>query len=195
MWGYYGDNHTGVCVEFETIKNPTNKMHCIPLSSPGCKESRDFYFIEVSYTNEINTHNFFDLYSISSHFIKNEMGEEYLHSYPTVTKTKHWEHERESRLISCYPSWDDLPLQTKYRYDFSSLKSITFGINTSIEDKSEIIHIITKKCQEMGRENFEFYQATQYISESGEIKIEKMRFYPLPDELIKLINSLLVKTL
>ncbi|WP_114194636.1 DUF2971 domain-containing protein [Edaphovirga cremea] len=187
MWWYYGDSHKGVCLEFKTIKNPNNEMRYISLSHPEWKESKDFYFMEVGYTNEINTYNFFELFNKSSIFIKDDNYKEYLCFYPPVTKTKHWEHERELRLICSYPSWDDFIIEQKYRYDFSSLKSITFGINTPIKDKSEIIFIVTKKCKEIGREDFEFYQTTQYISESGEIKLEQMRFYPLPEELTKLI--------
>ncbi|MFC0227647.1 DUF2971 domain-containing protein [Serratia aquatilis] len=189
MWGYYGDSHKGVCLEFETIKNPNNEMRYLSLSHPEWKESRDFYFMEVGYTNEINTYNFFELYNKSSTFIKDGKYDEYFCFYPPVTKTKPWEHERELRLICSYPSWDDFTIEQKYRYDFRSLKSITFGINTPTKDKSEIILIVTKKCKEIDREDFEFYQTTQYISESGEIKLERMRFHPLPDELIKLIAS------
>ena len=52
-----------------------------------------------------------------------------------------------------------IPSDRKFKYDFNSLKSITFGEKTSSLDKDKIIEIINKKCIETGREDFKFYQA------------------------------------
>ena len=95
--------------------------------------------------------------------------------YRDITaKTKDWEYEQESRLI-LYSMLTDLreKRQRTLTYNFSSLKGIIFGINTSDSDKVEIIEIINKKCQENNRTDFEFFQA-YYCPETGNIQKHKL---------------------
>ena len=76
------------------------------------------------------------------------------------TKTKEWEFERERRLINFTVLADTLPKEARtLTYDFSALKGIIFGINTSDDDKIAIIDLITHKCKAAGRTQFDFRQA------------------------------------
>ncbi|ALU62841.1 hypothetical protein ACA40_24415 [Pseudomonas syringae pv. lapsa] len=81
--------------------------------------------------------------------------------YHTATvKSSHWEKEKEFRLIQSSSLFDltDTKLR-KLKFKFSSLKGIIFGINTSIEDKCNLIAKIEHLCNEHKREKFNFYQA------------------------------------
>jgi hypothetical protein len=88
----------------------------------------------------------------------------------TAFKTKDWEYELERRLV-LYPLLRE-ELDDAARiltYNFSSLKGIIFGIETSIADKHSIIEIIQRKCTEQQRSDFKFYQA-YYSPEHGDIR-------------------------
>jgi hypothetical protein len=80
-----------------------------------------------------------------------------------TTKLKDWAYEEEYRLIlsSSLIDFTD-PNSRKLKYDFSDLESITFGINTSTEDKLKIMKIIEAKCKNENRKEFKFYQAHYY---------------------------------
>jgi len=51
------------------------------------------------------------------------------------------------------------PVERTLRYRFEDLQGIIFGMNMSAEDRAAIVRIIATKCAEMGRTDFEFYQA------------------------------------
>lgn len=76
-------------------------------------------------------------------------------------KTSEWRHEKEHRLIlhSNLQRFDD-PVSRKLKYRFEDLSGIVFGIKTTAQDKLRIMKIIEKKCNEVGRKDFEFYQAS-----------------------------------
>ena len=95
--------------------------------------------------------------------------------YRDITvKTRDWEYERESRLIlhSSIADLNDGRRRT-LTYNFSSLKGVIFGINTSDSDKLKIIETIHKKCRENKRNDFELFQA-YYCHETGAIKKDKL---------------------
>ena len=76
------------------------------------------------------------------------------------TKTKEWEFEREHRLVNFTLLADTLPNETRtLTYDFSALKGIIFGVNTTDYDKIAIIDLIKQKCKTAGRAEFDFRQA------------------------------------
>ncbi|OBV28817.1 hypothetical protein BKN38_07805 [Helicobacter sp. CLO-3] len=78
----------------------------------------------------------------------------------TTKKTKDWEYEKEYRLIIDSFLNDSLPNEERiYRYRFSDLHGIIFGINTSEKDKIKIAKIVKEKCKTEGRKDFVFYQA------------------------------------
>ena len=75
-------------------------------------------------------------------------------------KLTDWQHEQEYR-ITLQSGLVDLsnPVERTLRYRFEDLQGIIFGMNMSAEDRAAIFRIIATKCAEMGRTDFEFYQA------------------------------------
>jgi len=77
-----------------------------------------------------------------------------------TTKLSDWQHEREYRIT--LQSWLadlSIPSERTLRYRFEDLRGIIFGIKTTVEDKAAIVRIVQTKCNEIGRADFEFYQA------------------------------------
>ena len=75
-------------------------------------------------------------------------------------KSPDWSYENEYRLILCdmmnsHSATEDRVLT----YNFSNLKGIIFGINTSTEDKIEIMRTVDEKFVNHKTEDFKFYQA------------------------------------
>lgn len=86
------------------------------------------------------------------------------------TKTKEWEFEREHRLVHFTLLADTLPDEARtLTYDFSALKGIIFGINTTDDDKIAVIDLISHKCKAAGRAEFDFRQA-YYSWRTGQIE-------------------------
>jgi hypothetical protein len=80
--------------------------------------------------------------------------------HSTTVKVADWHHEREFRLIQMSSMFSlSKPELRKLKYDFSSLKGIIFGINTSMNDKCKLIARVQKLCKLHKREDFNFYQA------------------------------------
>ena len=90
--------------------------------------------------------------------------------YPALSvKTLEWEYEQETRLV-LHGLLGDLDEQSRVlTYDFSSLKGIIFGIRTPAGEKLKIIEIISRKCHENGRNDFELFQA-YYCHDTGRIQ-------------------------
>ncbi len=61
----------------------------------------------------------------------------------------------------------------KLKYNFNDLEGIIFGIRTSLDDKLKISKIIEKKCKELGRTDFKFYQA-YFSRQRGKIEYSEM---------------------
>lgn len=97
------------------------------------------------------------------------------HINTVTTKSKDWEYENEYRIILEGDSSSNYSKGEKrqIKYDFNDLEGVIFGINTSLEDKIEIIKIVKNKCKEIGRKNFSFYQA-EYNYLKGEIYYTKL---------------------
>ena len=95
--------------------------------------------------------------------------------YPDITaKIRDWEYEQESRLILTSMLADlSERRQRTLTYNFRSLKGIIFGIRTPDSEKLKIIEIIHKKCREIHRTDFEFFQA-YYCYETGNIQKHKL---------------------
>ena len=75
-------------------------------------------------------------------------------------KSKDWKYENEYRLIYSSMLHDCSEKKTrKFKYEFSSLDGLVFGINTPQAKKIEIIKIIKQKCYAHRRTEFNFYQA------------------------------------
>jgi hypothetical protein len=86
-----------------------------------------------------------------------------------TTKLEDWAYEEEYRLV-LPPVVTDLsePSTREFRYRFSDLKGLLFGINTSEKDKLAIIRVIHEKCKKESRKEFEFHQA-YYAKATGRI--------------------------
>lgn len=75
-------------------------------------------------------------------------------------KSKDWKYENEYRLIYSSMLHDCSEKSSrKFKYQFSDLDGLVFGINTPQAKKIEIIEIIKQKCYEHKRAEFNFYQA------------------------------------
>ena len=97
----------------------------------------------------------------------------------TRVKTTDWTHEQECRMILSASGDQALAgSQRLLKYDFESLKSITFGMKTSSVDKSSIIEIVRAKCQEMNRTSFAFFQA-YYSERHGSIQKHEIQTGPM----------------
>ena len=68
-----------------------------------------------------------------------------------TTKLEDWQHEGEDRLIlhSMLRDVDD-PVDRKLVYDISDLAGIIFGINTPMDDRMNIVRVISEKCKAIG---------------------------------------------
>jgi hypothetical protein len=72
------------------------------------------------------------------------------------------------------------PVERTLRYRFEDLQGIIFGMNMSAEDRAAIVRIIATKCAEMGRTDFEFYQA-YYSRLTGKVEAalwDLVKFHP-----------------
>lgn len=85
-------------------------------------------------------------------------------------KLAEWHFEGESRLIIASGLTNYSERNTrKLKYKFEDLNGIIFGMNTPQEEKHRIIQVIEKKCKEIGRKDFLFYQA-YYSKRTGTIE-------------------------
>lgn len=76
-----------------------------------------------------------------------------------LRKLPDWSNEREYRIIlsSVLDSFND-PKDRLLEYNFEDLEAIIFGIKTPKEDKNKIIELVSKKYQELGIGEFNFYE-------------------------------------
>ncbi|CED59787.1 putative uncharacterized protein [Moritella viscosa] len=209
VWGNYGKNHTGVCMVFSTEVDSGGNSH-LSLDGAihgwgkkgSIKGKSSFKFYPIEYEHKYESINFFESIAqlpepstykswFSWDGIVSPLAQNYsddwrkLHwdnFYKSVTKkTKDWKYENEHRLLICNMLGSYLQTDTTLRYDFKTLKGIIFGINTSDEDKIQIIKVIENKVKENNHYDFKFYQA-YYCRNSGEIKhyeMSSVRFKPL----------------
>jgi hypothetical protein len=102
--------------------------------------------------------------------------EDYWRQFPTCYRTKlpQWAHENEHRLI-LHSIFDDLATKEsrKIKYHFNDLTGIIFGIKTTTASKIAAMRIIERKCVEMRRNDFEFWQA-HYSRRTRKIEISKL---------------------
>ena len=90
--------------------------------------------------------------------------------YPSLSaKTLDWEYEEETRLVLDDFFGERDKQSRALTYDFSSLKGIIFGIRTPDSEKLKIIEILSKKCHENDRNDFELFQA-YYSHDTGRIQ-------------------------
>lgn len=189
VWGHYGDNHKGVCLIFESTEDHTrNTLSVKGVTGWGTNGPHygdiKLTFEKIDYKEGFGEIDFFrslghltrqklnsTWHSLDGEFSicakeMNECEEEWRNLYwqqfyrDIKVKSPDWHYENEHRLILCdMLGSHSAPKDRALTYDFSSLKGIIFGINTSTDDKIEIIRIIAEKCTNSKRKDFKFYQA------------------------------------
>lgn len=177
IWGNYGDSHTGICLIYEADEISgrfTLSLNNKPLTFQ--KVIYDKKHIEIDFFRSLGRspeifleHTWYkgengSLSPFASHLKEGtaEWRTKYWENFQKSLgkKIKEWKYEKEYRLtingfLDNYTEKED----RKLKYDFSSLKGLIFGINTTALDKMKIINIIKEKCRKTGRKDFEFYQA------------------------------------
>lgn len=186
VWGHYGDNHKGVCLIFESEEDNLLSLRGINGWGPNGPTHGNirFKFEKIDYEEGFGEIDFFrslgrltrPVLNSTWHTLDGEfsacakdinISEEnwrtlYWQQFYRDIKVKSpdWNYENEYRLILCDMSDSHAdPKDRALTYKFSSLKGIIFGINTSTEDKIEIMRIVDEKCTTNKREDFKFYQA------------------------------------
>ena len=201
VWGNYGQNHTGVCLIFET-----NDEMYIPFIKQGLELKKVYYhgdFEEINFFESLgkipeplvksfyidenkNKSRFYDTVLNN----QEEWRKSFWNRYETnkLVKTKDWEYEKEYRLVlNRLMDYEIDEKDRKLKYDFSCLKGVIFGIKTPQNKKDEIIDIIKSKCHENNISDFEFYQAF-YCKESKNIQHKKLDINIIDDLINKAIE-------
>ncbi len=192
MWGHYAASHEGCCLIFKPIDGAL-RLYDVPGTSTTGKA---FPFHKIDYKHGAGDVDFFksmgrlplDLIKDNWMHAKNghisdcfdyytpSNGSDFRQRYwsnffrDITRKTKDWDYENEYRLIN-EESLVELTSQNSrlYKYDFSSLKGIIFGIKTKPQDKAKIISCLQNKCKEQSVSEFEFRQS-YYCQKSNKIK-------------------------
>ncbi len=204
LWGYYGNNHKGVCLIFEADENDNIEFSNVNtgFGSNGKTYTKSkLTFKQIKYQNEYHQVDFFrsigklPIGKIISTWYSDENGlisdierevfndefkwrETYWKRFYDIilTKTKDWSYENEYRLILSSLLNDEIEKKDRLlKYNFNNLKGLIFGIKTPLEDKLKIIEIIEKKCKENNRTSFEFHQA-YYCHFKKSIQFRQMSF-------------------
>ncbi|WP_417686818.1 DUF2971 domain-containing protein [Pseudidiomarina gelatinasegens] len=213
VWGHYGNNHTGMCLIFES--EFVNDRSYIKLngktglgSSGPIHGKKTMVFHPIKYEEGFGEIDFFRsigslrVSALNAMWYRDDEGnvsacademyadedtwrKNYWANFTRglTVKSKDWEYENEYRLI-LYSNIMDLSEKNErtLTYNFSSLKGIIFGINTTEEDKIKTIKIIEDKCKKNSRGDFKFYQA-YYCSNENCIKSVEMGLIKFSNDL------------
>ncbi|AYO23130.1 DUF2971 domain-containing protein [Vibrio owensii] len=199
VWGHYGDNHTGVCLIYQSDDND-----CISIKRPVSSSSNGECSFEykpsnlakITYSDSANRSiDFFnslgilpahkarkhwfsshegEISSLINNFDTSEWRSEYWKKfYRDITlKNEDWSYEKEHRLILTSMLFDFSTVEKRcLKYDFKQLKGVIFGVKTPIIDKVRIIKIIERLCEEHGVDSFEFYQASYNVQTNKILKL------------------------
>jgi hypothetical protein len=116
MWGHYGNNHTGVCFEFEVINEKKEDIF-------SYDEDINFNYTNVEYTNAP-----IDLFckpKIDLDSVKQKL----LH-----TKSAKWEYEKEVRITA--------PKQGPLKFKKTSLKTVIFGSKSTPKNRYTLCKLL-----------------------------------------------------
>lgn len=201
LWGYYANNHTGVCLKFKDFIKNNGKLY-FKLKNSIDNRFNDYKLDKVIYKPNDREVNFFTNISvlsigvltnnwycdennnISKYFyqMKGDKGDldEWRKKYwdnidnCICHKLSDWKNEREYRisLVDSFHEFKDKNSRA-FNYDFNDLEAIIFGMRTPIKERIEIINIIRKKCKENNRESFDFYEM-KYDDVNFEFKPHKL---------------------
>lgn len=181
MWGNYADNHKGVCLIYEGGKNNILNLH-----SDNLNFDLNLPIKPILYEGEHIERNFFNSLGLFtydqiklwltgtdgslSHIYDEYTGqnrEKWEKSYledcdnKDFKKLKEWSNEEEYR-IAFSDRYNQLFAcksinQRCFKFNYSSLKGIIFGIRTTYKDKKQIISLLSKHKNEI--DDFKFFQS------------------------------------
>ncbi|TCJ85801.1 UNVERIFIED_ORG: DUF2971 family protein [Bacillus cereus] len=199
IWGTYGHNHTGVCLKFKT---DSETSHVLPLKIITGYDYLDFELKPIEYSLDFDELDFFrnlgrlPIKQLREQWYTNESGDlsiccEELFSQVEEWRKQHWDvyegayfkklpawsHEREYRIIlsSVLDTFED-PKNRVLEYKFENLEAIIFGMKTSKDDKMKIIEIVKRKCDELERKQFDFFEMA-YSSSRNELYPRRILFW------------------
>ena len=157
MWAYYGNNHSGYCLEFELDFKIIQEINKIseedmisliqtvqdgtgPLAFKLGGFDLTFTFFKVRYARNIPTIDFNKLHALQDDFSKIK----YLAENSFGVKFEEWSHEKEFRLIASMHSQDNglLPLNTLIPY--LKITGVIMGSNM-IEENKRTMALLTKE--------------------------------------------------
>ena len=194
MWGNYADNHTGVCLIYQT-RNVNGKETLSVKSKVVYGNEKSFLFRDdevkaVTYNHMAIQRNFFESlgrltylqiesWLVSGDEKKSELLERYLeedwrnkywvdYDEKYCMKLPAWKHEKEYRLLITDSFYEYTPEDRFIKYNQEQLVGVIFGIKTSECDKFRIINALKKSDRNL--DDFEFYQA-EYDDEDQTIKV------------------------
>ncbi|WP_298427927.1 DUF2971 domain-containing protein [uncultured Kordia sp.] len=116
MWGHYGNNHTGVCFEFEVANDKKEDIF-------SYDEDINFSYTNVEYTNAP-----IDL------FCKNKIDLENVKQKLLHTKSAKWEYENEVRITA--------PRQGSLKFKKTSLKAVIFGAKSTPKNRYTLCKLL-----------------------------------------------------
>lgn len=139
LWSHYADSHKGICIEYERYVNPPD---CIIDYERYTNPNDKFDFID--YPNRFSKKNAHVLlkvrYNSDVFTIK--------HKNPVIVlsnfvgrKFSQWQYENEWRFLNTNLANNNIPLTEC----FSRISSVIFGVNTSEQNKKDIIKIFEHK--------------------------------------------------
>lgn len=201
MWGNYAENHSGICLIYETKTN--SQKESLPLKLPYAfggdgeiaTKYQDKEILRVRYENEVQQINFFTMLGTLSGkeigaWLLDEQGnrscciekiyintEEWRKNYweclreRYCRKMKDWAHEEEYRIL--LPDAFGEFEKRCVQYSLDSLKGIIFGIKIESEKKYQTIRMIKELCLKSQKKDFMFYQA-EHDTQTGKIKIREL---------------------
>lgn len=187
MWSHYANEHKGICLEY----NIDNKLDTF-IKGDDCKQC---YIRNVIYDESCSSFNFFtdnimflidDMRKDYHHYNKNNVTKFYskydeknftkrlktLYIDKLTTKTKDWSYEKETRILFQEKDISNHINGKQFSYKYNSLKSITFGLKTTMED---IIYIC--KCFKFAEKKIPiFYKCCyKYNSKVGKFSLKRYR--------------------
>lgn len=157
MWGNYAQNHQGICFIYETQE--INGKNYLPVNYKKMEVRRVIYDDDIIERDFFTTFGRLTMYSFSEDKV-GSWREKYWQDYIDKFHRKNtaWAHEKEYRILLREKLYQHTQQENRFlKYDSNSLKGVIFGINTSVDDKLEIIRaikIVSDKCK-----NVKFFQA------------------------------------
>lgn len=184
MWGTYAENHTGVCMIYDTYPELGDEFFPIKSRYTDNESYQNKKLYQINYGGGVRDANFFTMLGrlnrkqIES-WLSDQDGEkscclEEIYEHYEIWregywkclydrychKTKEWEYENEYRLLleDTFYAYNEQASRI-LKYDFSCLKGVILGMKMPMEKRMEMIRVIKEKCKKEKRDNFDIYVA------------------------------------